>query len=251
MTEFRVDPHVKVLDERVVTRAKRRGLDALVYAPHFVRLPEIESRARAFSDEDLLVVPARELFTGTWRKRKHVLAVGLSEPVPDYLTLDATMRELDRQGAAVLAPHPEFATVSLDAADIDRYDDLVDAVEVYNPKHWARHNARAGEVVRGTGLPAFGSSYAHLWGSVGEVWTAFEKPLESASSVVHAFRDGLPRRVFRRRGRDHALRCGAEFAHLGWENSWQKFERVVLEGREATHPRHPAYEGQFDADAVY
>ncbi len=251
MTEFRVDPHVKVLDERVVARAKRRGLDALVYAPHFTRLPEIESRARAFSDEELLVVPARELFTGGWRNRKHVLAAGLSEPIPDYLTLEATMRELDRQDAAVLVPHPEFATVSLDAADIDRYGDLVDAVEVYNPKHWARHNGRAGEIARGTGLPAFGSSYAHLRRSIGEVWTAFEEPLTSVPSVVEAFREGLPRRVYHRRGWSHAVRCGAEFTHLGWENSWQKFERVVLKGREATHPCHPAYGGRFDDDAVY
>jgi predicted metal-dependent phosphoesterase TrpH len=251
VTEFRVDPHVKVLDERVVARAKRRGLDALVYAPHFTRLPEIESRARAFSDEELLVVPARELFTGGWRNRKHVLATGLSAPIPDYLTLEATMRELDRQDAAVLVPHPEFATVSLDAADIDRYGDIVDAVEVYNPKHWTRHNGRAGGIARGTGLPAFGSSYAHLRGSIGEVWTAFEEPLPSVSSVVEAFREGLPRRVFRRQGWSHAVRCRAEFAHLGWENSWQKFERVVLKGREATHPRHPAYGGRFEADAVY
>ena len=251
VTEFRVDPHVKVLDERVVARAKRRGLDALVYAPHFTRLPEVESRARAFSDEDLLVVPARELFTGSWRDRKHVLAVGLSEPVPDYLTLEATMCELDRQDAAVLAPHPEFATVSLDAEDLERYGPLLDAVEVYNPKHWDHHNERAREVVRETGLPPFGSSYAHLRASVGEVWTTFEEPLDSVSTVVDAFRDGLPRRVFHRRGRAHALRCRAEFAHLGWENSWQKFERIVLKGREATHPRHPAYGGRFDADAVY
>ena len=251
MSEFRVDPHVKVLDERVAARAKRRGLDALVYAPHFTRLPDIEARARALSDGELLVVPARELFTGSWRNRKHVLAIGLSEPVPDFLTLEATMRELDRQDAAVLVPHPEFATVSLDAADVDRYGAIVDAVEVYNPKHWRRHNDRARELARETGLPAFGSSYAHLRASVGEVWTAFEGRLDSAGALVDAFRDGRPRRVFHRRGRKHALRCRAEFAHLGWENTWEKFERIVLNGREPTHPRHPAYGGRFEDDAVY
>ena len=251
MSEFRVDPHVKVLDERVVARAKRRGIDALVYAPHFTRLSEIEARARRFSDDEFVVGPARELFTGSWRKRKHVLGLGLSDPVPDYLTLEATMRELDRQGAAVLVPHPEFATVSLDATDLDRYRDVVDAVETYNPKHWRRHNDRALEIARETGFPPFGSSYAHLRGSVGEVWTAFEEPLDSVPAVVDAFREGLPRRVFRRRGGTHALRCRAEFAHLGWENTWEKFARVVLRGREATHPRHPAYGGRFEDDAVY
>jgi len=251
VTGFRVDPHVKLLDERVAARAKRRGIDALVYAPHFTRLPDVASRARRFSDDELTVVPARELFTGGWRNRKHVLALGLSEPVPDFLPLETTMRELERQDAAVLVPHPEFATVSLDATDLDRYRTVVDAVEVYNPKHWRRHNDRARELAGETGLPAFGSSYTHLRSSVGEVWTAFEEPLDSVDAVVDAFREGLPRRVFHRRGRVHAVRCRAEFAHLGWENSWEKFERVVLNGREPTHPRHPAYGGRFEADAVY
>ena len=69
MREFRVDPHVKVLDERVVARAKRRDIDALVYAPHVTRRPDLAARARRFSDDELLVVPARELFSGSWRNR--------------------------------------------------------------------------------------------------------------------------------------------------------------------------------------
>jgi predicted metal-dependent phosphoesterase TrpH len=246
-----VDPHVKILDERVVSRAKRRGLDVLVYAPHFTHLSDIEARARRFSDDDLLVVPAREVFTGSWRDRKHVLAVGLSAPVPDFITLAGAMAELERQGAAVLAPHPEFATVSLDGEDLETYGDRIDAVEVYNPKHWPGHNGRARELARETGLPAFGSSYAHLHPTVGEVWTEFEGEPGSPEALVEALKSGAPRRVFHRPGRRHRLRCRAEFAHLGWENSWEKFERLVLKGREATHPRDPRYEGRFDDCAVY
>ncbi|MFC6726015.1 PHP domain-containing protein, partial [Halobium palmae] len=88
--------HAKVLDERVVARAKSRGIDVLVYAPHFVRLPDARETATRFSDDDLLVVPAREVFTGSWRDRKHVLAVGLSEPVPDFVELDAALAEFER-----------------------------------------------------------------------------------------------------------------------------------------------------------
>src|SRR6056297_2144201 len=97
---FTVDLHVKILDEQVVERAKARGLDALVYAPHFTRLPDIRERAERFSDDELTVFPGRELFTGTWQRRRHVLAVGLDEMVPDFLTLDGTMAELGEQSAA-------------------------------------------------------------------------------------------------------------------------------------------------------
>lgn len=247
----RVDPHVKILDEGVARRAKARDVDVLVYAPHFTRLPEIRARAERFSDDDLLVVPARELFTGSWGDRKHVLALDLDSPVPDFLTLEATLSELDRQDAVVLAPHPEFASVSLDVLDLNRRPDLFDAVEVYNPKHLGKHNRRAREIARGTGLPPFGSSYAHLAPTIGEVWTEFEGSVGAREDLYELLRSGASRRVFHRSGRVHELRRRTEFAHLFWENSVEKVDRLALSGMEATHPRHPAYGGRFDDGAVY
>jgi predicted metal-dependent phosphoesterase TrpH len=248
--EVRVDLHVKVLDERVVERAKQRGLDALVYAPHFTRIEEIERRARRFSDEELTVVPGREIFTGRWQNRKHVLAVGLSESIPDFVTLEGAMAELRRQDATVLVPHPQFLSVGLSAADVSEYDDLIRAVEVYNPKHLPHHNRRARRLAAETGLPGFASSYAHLRGTVGEVWTAFEAPIESTADLEAALREGEFRPVHRT-GWRHRLRCTAEFAHMGWENSWVKAERVFLSGTEPTHPSHVAYDGRYDDIKVY
>lgn len=251
MDEFRVDAHVKVLDEGVIERAKERGLDALVYAPHFTRLPEIEARAERFSDEELLVVPAREVFTGDWRNRKHVLAVGLSEPVPDFISLEGAMAEFERQGAAVLVPHPEFATVSLEAHDLRAHGERIHGIEVYNPKHWGNHNERARELAAEFDLPAFGSSYAHLPTTVGEVWTSFDERFETAAELVSALKSGAPRRVYHRNGASHRLRCVSEFGHLFYENTWKKIDRLFLSGMEPTHPDHIAYDGRFDGVSVY
>ena len=241
---------MKVLDRSVVERAKARGLDALVYAPHFRRLPEIRERAARFSDDDMLVVPGREVFAGSFRERKHVLGVGLSEPIPDFVTLEVAMDELARQGAAVLVPHPDFATVSLDASDIRRYGDLIDAVEVYNPKHLPVHNRNARELADRFDLPGFGSSYSHLRGTVGEVWTTFEAVEPTEDALVEALRSAVPRRVERRRGPRHRLRCGAEVGHLLYENSAQRVYKLCR-GAKATNPYHPAYGGRFDDAAVY
>jgi predicted metal-dependent phosphoesterase TrpH len=243
---FRADLHVKVLDERVVERAKARGLDAIAYAPHFTRLPDVRKRAARFSDEDLLVVPGREVFTGRWEDRKHVLALGLDEPVPDFISLDAAMDEFARQDAAVLVPHPEFLTVGLDAEDVAAYRGQIDAVEVYNPKHWPHHDRRARELAAEAELPSFTSSYAHLRGTVGEAWTEFEGSFDSTEELVAAIREGHPRRVVHRSGWSHRLRCAAEFAHLGWENSYKKVDRLFLSGMEPTHPDHVAYDGRFE-----
>jgi predicted metal-dependent phosphoesterase TrpH len=249
--EFRVDVHVKVLDERVVARAKACGIDVLAYAPHFVPLPDIRDRAAKFSDDELLVVPAREVFTGTWRNRKHVLAIGLDEPVPDFVTLAGAMAEFERQDAAVLIPHPEFLNVGASEADVRVHADIVDGVETYNPKSLARHNRRAKEIARNTGTPQFASSYAHLPWTVGEAWTTLDSPVETEAELVSRIRDGDLGRVVHRTGRGHELWRKAEFAHLGWENTWGKFDRLVLTDRAATHPDEALYEGEFDAVSVY
>ena len=244
---FRADMHVKVLDGRVVERAKARGLDALVYAPHFTRLPDIRERAARFSDDDLLVVPAREVFTGSWRSRKHVLAVGLDDPVPDFVSFDDAMAEFARQEAAVLVPHPGFLSVSLSAADVAAHGETIDAVEAYNPKFWPHHRSRAQTLAAETELPSFASSYAHLRGTIGEVWTEFHAAVESGADLVSALKSGADRRVVHRKGWSHRLRCAAEFAHLGWENSYEKVDRLLLSGREPTHPEREAYDGRFES----
>jgi len=248
---FTVDLHVKVLDEQVVQRAKARGLDALVYAPHFVRLPDIRARADHYSDSELTVYPGRELFTGTWQRRRHVLAVGLDEMVPDFLTLDGTMAELRRQGAAVLVPHPGFLSVSLGLDELRTYRETIDAIEVYNPKYLPHHTGRARRFAAETGLPVFASSYAHLPGTIGEAWVAFDEPCADEAAFTSALRETATRRVHHRDGLAHTLRRGLEFAHLGYENSWEKFDRVMLQGTAPTHPDHVAYGGRFDDVKVY
>jgi len=251
MSRFRLDAHVKILDERVVERAKTRGLDGLVYAPHFTRLPDARARAERLSDDELLIVPGREVFTGDWRNRKHVLAVGLSDPVPDFITLEGAMAEFERQEAAVLAPHPGFATVSLEAHDLRAHHDRIHGIEVYNPKYVRTHADRARELASEFGIPAFGSSYAHLRGTVGEVWTEFDRTIETGADLVSALREGAPRSVYHRRGPRHRLRCAAEFSHLFYENTWGKMDRLFLSGTEPTHPDHIAYGGRFDDVSVY
>ncbi|WP_049921216.1 PHP domain-containing protein [Halopiger djelfimassiliensis] len=249
--ESRVDCHVKVLDETVVERAKRAGLDAIVYAPHFTRLPEIRREANAYSSDELLVIPAREVFTGSWQNRKHVLALGLEDPVPDFIPLDAAIAEFERQDATVLAPHPEFANVSLAEDDLRRYREVIDAVEIFNPKHLPFHNRRARKLAAAYEFPPFGSSYAHLPSSVGIAHTAFETAIETEADLIDAFEDRVGRRVVYENGFERMRTSAIELGHLCYENTWEKIDRLFLSGIEPTHPNHIAYDGRFDDVAVY
>ncbi|MFT4891607.1 MAG: putative metal-dependent phosphoesterase TrpH [Halobacteriales archaeon] len=243
--------HVKVLDDEVVTLAKRRGMDAVVYAPHFSRLPEIRERARRFSDDDLLVVPAREVFAGDWRSRKHVLALGLSDPVPDFITLEAAVEEFERQDATVLVPHPTYLSIGLSAIDVHRYRDAIDGIELYNPKFLPWHERRARDVLETVDRQPFASSYAHLSDTVGMAWTEFEDPVDDEAALIDAVENGEVERVVRRNGPRYRRRQLAELGHLVYENTWEKLDRLFLSGTEPTHPRHIAYDGRFEDASVY
>ena len=242
---------MKVLDDDVVALAKERGIDALVYAPHFTRLPTIRERTARYSDDDLTVVPAREVFTGDWGNRRHLLVLGLTDPVPDYITFEAAMAEFDRQDAAVLVPHPSFATISLTRPEIAAHADRLDAVETYNTKLLPHQNTRTRRIAEATDRPGFGSSYAHLSGTVGEAWTEFDEELDGVEAIVDAFRERRPRTVIHRGGLGHQLRGLVEFVHLAYENTWEKLDRQFLSGDEPTLPTNVAYEGRFDDVSVY
>lgn len=249
-TGYRVDLHVKVLDDEVVSRAKAHDLDGIVYAPHFVRLPEIRERSQRFSDDELLIVPGREIFTGSWRNRKHVLVVDPDAPIPDFISLDGAMKHLTDRDETVLVPHPAFMTVSLTEPDITRYRDALHGIEVFNTKHFPWHNRRAREIQESVGVPAFTSSYAHLKGTIGEAWTTFPALDPTNDGLVTALRAGDDRRIEHRSGPLHRVRLAAEFAHLFYENSVVK-ARGLYRGPKATNPFDPVYEGRFDDIAVY
>ncbi len=247
----RVDLHVKTLDETVVERARAVGLDALVYAPHFTQLSEIRATAERYTSDELVIVPAREVFTGDWRHRRHLLAVGLSEPVPDFITLEGALAEFERQAAAVLVPHPGFMNVSLTRAEIGPISDRLHAVESVNAKLFSTQNARGKRAAAAFDLPGFASSYAHLPRSVGAAWTEFEREIQTEADLVAALRAGADRRLVKRTDPATRFRRMIEFAHLGYENSWKKLDRLFLSGIEPTHPRHIAYDNRFDDIAVY
>jgi predicted metal-dependent phosphoesterase TrpH len=247
----RVDMHVKILDETVVRRAKQAGLDALVYAPHFTHLSEVRARAERYTDEELLVVPARECFTGDWQERRHVLVVDPSEPIPDFLSFDATMGLLADRDETVLAPHPEFLTMSLSRGDIRSHRDVFDGVEVFCPKNWSFHTERMQTIAEEVALPAFASSYAHLPWTIGEVWVEFERPIEQSRDLTDAISAGEIARCSRRGGVEHLLKRRAEFCHLFKENTIDKVRRLAFEHPEQTNPNNGRYDDEYRDLSAY
>ncbi len=241
MSGFRVDPHVKVLGPSVRRRARRLGLDALGYAPHFTPWPDIVDTARTHSDETLTVIPGREIFAGSWTDRTHVLAYDLEEPIPDFLSLEETMRRLRLQRAAVVVPHPAYLSISMSPGQIRRYSDQIDAIEVYNPRLLPWHPKRARRIATELDKPMVASSYAHLPTSVGAAWSELDEPLTDIGGLSQALKDHSITAVETRHLVARSAVSALELGHLCWENTGKKLWRRLHTHRVPTHPSAPTY----------
>lgn len=246
MGAAKLDAHVKLLNTAVCERAIAGGIDALVYAPHFTPWPDIVDRAEHFSSEDLLVVPGRELFTGPWNERRHLLALGLTEPIPDFISLERTLAELDEQGATVVVPHPTYLSMSMSTADIHRYRAHLDAIEVYNPRCLPWHHARARELASRLDLPIVASSYAHLRSSVGTGWVELTERPVSPADVISSINGGLVDGVGTIGSFGRRVTAGKELGHMCWENTGKKLAMALSSQQVATHPSAAIYAGRFD-----
>lgn len=238
---MRIDTHVKVLSPPIRERAIDRGVDGVVYAPHFTPWPAIVERARALATEDFVVVPAREIFAGSWRTRQHVLALDLEEPVPDFLPLEETMRRLATQDACVVVPHPSYLTMSMDRAAIDRYADQIDAIEILNGRFLPWHGPRARQIADHHDVPALAASYAHLPHTVATAWAELAPTDAAADAVVEAIRSGDIEGIGHHGRLVRGLSTTAELGHLVYENTVRKLRQSVQSEPVPTHPTAPLY----------
>lgn len=248
----RVDPHIKILSEEVVERAKNNDIDFLVYAPHFKDLNTIKKQCKKYSSDDVKIIPGRELFTGHWSNRNHLLAIGLSSPIPDFIPLENAILEIKKQDAALLVPHPTFLTVGLSENKILSYQEYIDSIEVYNPKYWEHHIEISNKIAKELDIKPFCSSYAHIIYSIGETFIEFQNDFQNGNDVVEAIKNDQKPSLYRKNDIRHSIISKTEFFHnLLYEDTWEKFERVCLSDMEKTHPRQSYYDDRFEDMCVY
>lgn len=248
----RVDPHIKILSEDVVDRAKDNDIDVLVYAPHFKDLNTIRRECKKFSCDDITIIPGRELFTGHWSNRNHILAIGLSTPIPDFIPLKDAILEIKKQDAALLIPHPEFLTVGLSEENISFYQEHIDCIEVYNPKYWTKHSNISEKISTRKNIKPFCSSYAHIKYTIGESHMKYTSNIHTESDLVEALKNDHDYSLYKKNDMRHKFISKTEFFHnLLYEDTWEKFQRVCLSGIEKTHPKQGYYDSRFNDLCIY
>jgi predicted metal-dependent phosphoesterase TrpH len=191
----------------ILKRCRDIGLDGCSITDH----NSIEGSLRAIemcSEMGLIVVRGLEVSSSDG----HVLAYGLSGPVPRGMPMRETIAEIHKAGGIAVAAHPTRlgSGVGVDAAANAGFD----AIEVLNGGSSARGNRAAATVAAEKRLPIVGGSDAHKVGEIGRSYTVVDDAVTEAD-VLSAIVGGRSRTDGRSRSWLEGVVYAAE-ANLDW-----------------------------------
>ncbi len=197
-TTFSSDGHTE--PKEAVLTAKKVGLSAIAVTDHN-RPAGAREVARVAKDHDLLVVLASEVssFNG------HILALGVSEPIPRGLSASETIQRIEDRGGVPVAAHPGRFYTGLSLSEIR--SNQFPAVEVANGGSSIRQNRLARKVAEGKGLAMTGGSDAHHPQDIGRSRTVFENPPSTAEELLEEIR------AKRTDGKGQGLTLGGQLSH--------------------------------------
>jgi len=173
--------------EMLVEQAVAVGLDGIAVTDHDVLHASLEA-ADVAADHGLVGIPGMEVTSAAG----HVLALGVTDPVPEGLSFGATLDRIREGGGIAVVPHPfqesrhgVLANVSREALT------AADAIEVYNSRLLTgRANRQAERFARRNGMAMTAGSDAHIAEMVGQAVTHIGADDRSVGGVLDAIRAG-------------------------------------------------------------
>jgi predicted metal-dependent phosphoesterase TrpH len=146
----------RMTPERILSVAKKRGLDGIVVCDHNTIRGGEETR-KANLDPGFTVIVGAEIATDAG----DVTGIFLTREITSRRFPDVA-REIKAQGGKVILNHP------YKGHDLSKVDfALVDFIEAYNARLDERENRRALELARQHGIPVVAGSDAHLYAEIG------------------------------------------------------------------------------------
>lgn len=182
--------------ERVLARARRRGVGRIAITDHNVLAVALEAHAR----HPEAVIPGEEVRTA---EGVDVIGLYLSEEIPRGTPARETCRRIKDQGGIVYLPHPYAPGKGGSGHLADELAPLLDVVEVFNARLLGpRANGKAGELARRRGLLRGAGSDAHTVGEVGNAWVEVPPHPNEPDALLEALASA---RIHGRRARPHAF----------------------------------------------
>ena len=172
----------------VVLAAKQEGLGAIAVVDHNEPRGALEVE-RAAMGHDLLVVRGIEIssFNG------HILALGVSDPIPRGLSANETIRRINDHGGIAVAAHPGRLYTGLSTTEVRASS--FRAVEVANGHSSYRQNRIARQLASDMGVGTTGGSDAHWVEEIGACRTVFETEPTNTEELLEAIHDRQTRAV--------------------------------------------------------
>lgn len=185
--------HCKVLGKRAFKRLEERGVDSVLYAPHHSMLRDrplskIEKKIKQYEDEFKIFLGKEISSRYDIGKRVHVVAVGLQENMLDEQSTEYVLEDLEEQGAASIIAHPYAPFFG--RVDFDKYEKLIDGIEVENAQCTRGMNKKAKEIEQQYDVVGVGGSYAHFQRRAGAAWTLFDGEIEDTDELVERIKGG-------------------------------------------------------------
>jgi len=181
-------PDSSLEPKEIVRTARSRGLDGIAITDHNSPIGSLE--ARKVSD-GFLVIRGMEISSA----EGHILAYGLSEPIPRGLSPEETVDRIEAAGGVAVAAHPYRFWSGLGPGTTRRI--RFPAVESQNARTARSGNRHAQELQSLIQAGGTGGSDAHELETVGEAYTVLE-----GVSTEGGFLQALQSRQTRGEGKD-------------------------------------------------
>ena len=173
-TRVRVDLHLHSsasFDCRVAPLQVARRCAELGLSPVFLTDHDGIDGARLLVEAGKDAIVGEEILT----TEGELIGLFLSGTVPARLSPEATVAAIKEQGGLVYLEHPYDTTRrNLREAAIERIEDQIDIVEVFNGRSRPEDNRRAEELRSTLGVAAGAGSDAHTLGEIGGVYLEME-----------------------------------------------------------------------------
>jgi predicted metal-dependent phosphoesterase TrpH len=178
-------PDSKLTRKQIILRALDLELDAICITDHdfITKIPP---------EANILILSGCEITA----KQGHILAYGISEPIPKLLSAEDTIDRIHDQGGIAIAAHPyrKFGKQNADILGLGNSDKIfscpLDGVEALNALNNKKENSKARETAKILKLPMIGGSDAHKQETIGKAVTRLSSNIENMDDFIKTIKKG-------------------------------------------------------------
>ncbi len=165
----------------VVEAAIEKGLDCICITDHGEVEGALEARNYA-KDKNILIIPGIEILS----KSGDILGINVEKKIPDNLSAEETIREINKVGGLAVIPHPfDWPVENFVGGKKKILDSRVEAIEVFNSSviSWSA-NKKALKFVKDNNFLFTAGSDAHRAEYIGRGYLETFEDFNSASELI-------------------------------------------------------------------